>query len=77
MYLDYHEQEKDEDINETLVNNIVLRISLKSSLAWKTYKEAEATLATDEQLDVIISHLKMNITYLKESIIGYIVDTEA
>ena len=66
-------QGKEDDIFKTLPEDIDLRISVKTGLAWKTYKESEAVLATDEQLDVMIAHLKMSIRSLKKSIIHNIV----
>lgn len=77
VYLEYNVQGKEDDIFKTLPEDIDLRISVKTGLAWKTYKESEAVLATDEQLDVMIAHLKMSIRSLKKSIIHNIVETEA
>ena len=42
-------------------NDIDLRISLKTGLAWETYKEDQAEIVTDEQIDVMITHLKISI----------------
>lgn len=50
-------------------DDIDLRISLKTGLAWQTYKEQEAKLATDEQIDIMISHLKITIKKIKNKII--------
>lgn len=77
VYLDYNVQRKDENIFDTLPEDIDLRISVKTGLAWKTYKESEAVPATDEQLDVMITHLKMSIRILKENVLRNIIDTEA
>jgi len=76
VYLDYMVKGKDATIFKTLSDKIDLRISLKTGLAWKTYKENEAVLATDEQLDVMITHLNMSIKRLKKNIINNIIDTE-
>lgn len=76
VHLDYNVQRKDDDIFETLSEDIDLRLSVKNGLAWKTYEESEAKPVTAEQLDVIIAHLKMTIKYLKKSIMGNMVGTE-
>lgn len=77
VYLEYNVQGKEKDIFNTLPEDIDLRISLKTGLAWKTYKESKAELATDEQLDVMIAHLKMTIKSLKKNVLHNIVETEA
>jgi len=77
VYLDYDVQRKGKAPYDSHPEDIDLRISLKTGLAWKTYKEAEAVPATDEQIDVMIAHLKMSIKRLKKSIIRNIVETEA
>lgn len=77
VYLDYSVQGNNGYIFDTTNENIDLRISLKTGLAWQTYKESEAKLATDEQLDVMITHLKISIEYLKNEILSNIIeDTE-
>jgi len=50
-------------------NRIDLRISLKTGLAWQTYKEEQAELATDEQIEVMITHLKISIKKIKNKIV--------
>lgn len=50
-------------------DDIDLRISLKTGLAWKTYKEEQAELATDEQIEVMITHLKISIKKIKNKIV--------
>lgn len=50
-------------------DDIDLRISLKTGLAWKTYKEEQAELATDEQIGVMITHLKISIKKIKNKIV--------
>lgn len=50
-------------------DDIDLRISLKTGLAWKTYKEELAELATDEQIEVMITHLKISIKKIKNKIV--------
>ena len=78
VYLEYNVQREDEDIfDTTLPEDIDLRISVKTGLAWRTYKEKEAALASDEQLDVIIEYLEKSIRSLKRNIVCNIVDTEA
>lgn len=51
------------------LNDIDLRISLKTGLAWKIYKEEQAELATDEQIEVMITHLKISIKKIKNKIV--------
>lgn len=77
VYLEYNVQGKEDDIFKTLPEDIDLRISVKTGLAWKTYKESEALPATDEQLDVMIAHLKMSIRSLKKNLLRNIIATEA
>lgn len=77
VYLDYNVQRKGKAPYESHDEDIDLRISLKTGLAWRTYKEKEAAPATDEQLDVMIAHLRMSIRSLKKTIFRNIVDTEA
>lgn len=50
-------------------DDIDLRISLKTGLAWKTFKEKQAELATDEQIEVMITHLKISIKKIKNKIV--------
>lgn len=50
-------------------DNIDLRISLKTGLAWKTYKEKHAKPVTDEQIEVMITHLKICIKKIRTRII--------
>ena len=50
-------------------NDIDLRISLKTGLAWQTYKEKQAELATDEQINVMITHLNICIKKIGNKII--------
>lgn len=76
VYLDYMVKGKDGTFFKNLQDKIDLRISVKTGLAWKTYKEDEAAPATDEQLDVMIAHLKMSIKKLKRRLINNIINTE-
>ena len=73
VHLEYSQLEKD---NETLTIKTDFNISLKTGLAWETYNEEEAAPATDEQIDVIISHLKISIEYLKENVLYNIIEKE-
>ena len=80
-YFDYCQENKmfDEVIYlehtiENCIEDINLRISMKTGLAWKTYKEDEATLATDEQIEIMMTHLKFCIERAKKTIIDYMVD---
>lgn len=50
-------------------NNIDLRISLITGLAWRTYRENQAVPVTDKQLEVMITHLKRSIEKTKRRII--------
>ena len=50
-------------------DDISLRISLKSGLAWEPYKEELAELATEEQIGVMITHLKISIKKIKNKIV--------
>lgn len=51
-------------------DDIDLRISLQTGLAWETYKQKEAKLATDEQIDLMITYLKKCIAEVRETIIA-------
>lgn len=51
-------------------NNVNLRISLKTGLAWKTYREEQAKLATDAQIEIISSYLRDTIKKIKKKIIN-------
>ncbi len=46
-------------------NDIDLRISLKTGLAWKNCHEKQATLATDEQIETMIHYLRITIKKMK------------
>ena len=50
-------------------NDIDLRISLKTGLAWETYKEEHAKPVTDEQINVMITHLKICIKKIRNKIV--------
>jgi len=54
-------------------DDLDLRISLKTGLAWKTYHEDQAHLATDKELDIVISHLKDSIKRIKHRIVNKMV----
>lgn len=51
-------------------DDLDLRISLKTDLAWKTYHEDQAHPATDKELDVVISYLKDSIKRIKHRIVN-------
>lgn len=70
VYLDYTNKGQYEDHPD----NIDLRISLKTGMAWTTFKEEQATLATDEQIQNVINHMKMLIEMVRKSIISNIVE---
>lgn len=54
-------------------DDIDLRISLKTGLAWKTYKEKQAAPTTDEQIDIMITYLNTCIKKIKQRIISYMI----
>lgn len=72
VYMEYHPQRKMKALYSAHPDDIDLRISLKTGLAWRTYKEAESMLATDEQLKTMISHLNMSIKKIRERIVKII-----
>lgn len=49
--------------------DVDLRISLMTGLAWKTYREEDAAPVTDEQLEIMNTHLKRSIEKIKRIII--------
>lgn len=55
-------------------DDIDLRISLKTGLAWQTYEEEQAAPATDEQIDIMITHLNTSIKKIKQRIIRYMIN---
>ena len=55
-------------------DDIDLRISLKTGMAWQTYKEEEAAPATDEQINIMITHLNKSIKKIKKRIIRYMIN---
>lgn len=59
---------------ESHPNDIALSISLKTGLAWKTYEEEQAEVATDEQIELMITHLKISIKKIKNRIIRNMVN---
>lgn len=70
IYLDYNaDRSTFQDLDD-----IDLRISLKTGLAWQTYREEQAAPATDEQISVMITHLNICIKKIKQNIIGYMTD---
>lgn len=54
-------------------DDIDLRISLNTGLAWKTYDEKNAHPVTDEELNVVISYLKATIKAVKHKIVNKMV----
>lgn len=67
VYLSYASER-----NKKSFYSIDLRISLKTGLAWNSYKE-EAKPVTEEQLDIMIWYLKMTIKKLNKKIIRNII----
>lgn len=53
--------------------DVDLRISLITGLAWKTYREEEAKSVTDQQLEVMITHLRRSIERTKRTILDEMV----
>ena len=53
--------------------DIDLRISLKTGMAWRTYKENEAKPVTSEQINTMISYLNTCIKKIKKSIISHMI----
>ena len=58
-------------------DDIDLRISLKTGQAWQTYKEKQAKPATEEQIDIMITHLNTSIKKIKQRIIRYMINQQA
>jgi hypothetical protein len=52
-------------------DDIDLSISLKTGLAWHAYNKEQATPATDEQVDIMITYLNVCIKEIKKRIIRY------
>ncbi len=61
----YHEHPSDIDLN----------ISLKTGLAWKTYKEEKAKPATDKQMQLMITYLEISIEKIRSHITRYMINT--
>lgn len=68
IYLSYLEEGHAKAYN--LSNNIDLRIGLSTGLAWRTYKEADATPATEEQIRVMKMFIRMAIKKINKKIIS-------
>lgn len=68
--LDY---EAIKDSYDSHPKDIDLRISLKTGLAWQTYKESQAAPATDKQIDIMITYLKISIKKIKQRIVRYMI----
>lgn len=64
--LDYVTNKKSQSHNP---DDIDLRISLKTGLAWETNNYEQAKLVTDEQIEIMIAHLKTSIKKIKKEII--------
>lgn len=58
-----------EDRYDDQPDDVDLRISVKTGLAWKTNKEDMAKLVTDEQLDVMIMYMKLCIKKIKNKVL--------
>lgn len=71
VYVDFSDRAESGYYNHS--EDIDLRISLKTGLAWETYHEKLAAPATDEQLNIVISHLKTTIRSIKHKIINKMV----
>lgn len=68
IYVDFNDRAKKGFYNHP--DDIDLRISLKTGLAWKTYREVMAAPATDEQLNIVIGFLKHTIKKIKRQIVN-------
>lgn len=53
--------------------DIELRISLKTGLAWKNYKKEDIKSVTDEQIETMITYLRISIEELKKQIVNTII----
>ena len=54
--------------------DIDLNISLRTGLAWQNYKEERAAPATDEKIDIMITHLNTSIREIKQRIVRYMIE---
>lgn len=70
IYVDYNDRSKPRGCFEPHPEDVDLRISLKTGLAWKTYHEEQAMPATDEQLDFAIACLKESMKRIKHKIVN-------
>ena len=59
---------------EDYPDDIDLRISLKTGLAWKTYQAKQANPATDEQIDTMIKYLSKSINSIKRRILRHMIN---
>ena len=58
-----------EDLYDDQPDDVDLKISVKTGLAWRTNKEDMAKLVTDEQLDVMIMYMKLCIKKIKNKVL--------
>lgn len=71
IYIDYNDRA--ESGYYTHPDDVDLRISLKTGLAWKTYHEDQAMPVTDEQLDFAITCVKESMKRIKRKIVNKMV----
>lgn len=71
VYIDYSDRAESGYYHHP--DDLDLRISLKTGLAWETYREEQAHPATDKELDIVISHLKDSMKRIQHRIINKIV----
>ena len=71
IYIDYSDRAEHGYYHHP--DDLDFRISLKTGLAWETYHEDLAHPATDEEIDIVIFHLKDSMKKIKHRIINKIV----
>lgn len=68
IYVDFNDRAESGYYNHP--DDVDLRISLKTGLAWRTYDDDAALPATDEQYEIVISFLKTTIKSIKHKIVN-------
>ncbi len=71
IYIDYSDRAESGYYHHP--DDLDLRISLKTGLAWETHHEDLAHPATDEEIDIAIFHLKDSMKRIKHRIVNKIV----
>ena len=57
--------------------DVDLRISVKTGMAWRTYREKDAKSATDEEIQLVITYLKRMIKKIKKQMLYIMVERDA